>query len=122
MKRKLVQAGGSLAVTLPAEVVHEFKLRKGMEVDVSVHPQTGAVTIRPGVQYFRGRKSDEAVQTARRGDRQEVRRELPRPREVTEYLSVEQVLALHAFQFKRYGGASGLIAIWLRQRIRPRER
>ena len=52
MKRKLVQAGSSLAVTLPAEVVHEFKLKKGMQVDVTVHPQTGAVTIRPGVRYF----------------------------------------------------------------------
>ena len=52
MKRKLVQAGGSLAVTLPAEVVQEFKLRKGMSVDVSIHPQTGAVTIRPGARYF----------------------------------------------------------------------
>ncbi len=52
MKRKLVQAGGSLAVTLPVEVVREFKLKKGAEVDVSVHPQTGAVTIRPGVSYF----------------------------------------------------------------------
>lgn len=56
MKRKLVQAGGSLAVTLPAEVVQEFKLKKGMSVDVSVHPQTGAVTIRPGVQLFEGGK------------------------------------------------------------------
>jgi len=27
---------------------------------------------------------------------------------VTEYLSVDQVLALHSFQFKRYGGAAGL--------------
>jgi death on curing protein len=27
---------------------------------------------------------------------------------VIEYLSIEQVLALHAFQLKRYGGASGL--------------
>jgi antitoxin component of MazEF toxin-antitoxin module len=54
MKRKLVQAGGSLAVTLPAEVVQEFKLGKGMSVDVSVHPQTGAVTIRPGARYFEG--------------------------------------------------------------------
>lgn len=52
MKRKLVQAGSSLAVTLPAEVVKEFKLKKGAEVDVTVHPQTGAVTIRPGVRYF----------------------------------------------------------------------
>jgi antitoxin component of MazEF toxin-antitoxin module len=52
MKRKLVQAGGSLAVTLPAELIHEFKLKKGMAVDVSVHPQTGAVTIRPGVRHF----------------------------------------------------------------------
>jgi antitoxin component of MazEF toxin-antitoxin module len=51
MKRKLVQAGGSLAVTLPAEVVQEFGLEKGMAVDVSVHPRTGAVTIRPGVRY-----------------------------------------------------------------------
>ena len=52
MKRKLVQAGGSLAVTLPAEVVREFKLVKGAEVDVSVHPQTGAVTVRTGVRLF----------------------------------------------------------------------
>jgi len=52
MKRKLVQAGASLAVTLPAEVVQEFKLAKGMTVDVSVHPQTGAVIVRPGVRYF----------------------------------------------------------------------
>jgi antitoxin component of MazEF toxin-antitoxin module len=51
-KRKLVQAGGSLAVTLPVEVVREFKLKKGAEVEVSVHPQTGAVTIRLGVRYF----------------------------------------------------------------------
>jgi antitoxin component of MazEF toxin-antitoxin module len=54
MRRKLVQAGGSLAVTLPAEVVREFELRKGMTVEVSVHPQTGAVTIRPGVRLFEG--------------------------------------------------------------------
>jgi antitoxin component of MazEF toxin-antitoxin module len=56
MKRKLVQAGSSLAVTLPAEVVQEFKLKKGMSVDVSVHPGTGAVTIRPGVRYFENGK------------------------------------------------------------------
>ena len=52
MRRKLVQAGSSLAVTLPVEVVKEFKLRKGAEVEVSVHPRTGAVTIVPGVRYF----------------------------------------------------------------------
>jgi antitoxin component of MazEF toxin-antitoxin module len=52
MRRKLVQAGGSLAVTLPVEVVREFKLKKGAEVEVSVHPQTGSVTIRPGVRYL----------------------------------------------------------------------
>jgi antitoxin component of MazEF toxin-antitoxin module len=47
-----VQAGSSLAVTLPNEVVKEFKLKKGQEVEVSVHPRTGCVTIRPGVRYF----------------------------------------------------------------------
>ena len=52
MTRKLVQAGSSLAVTLPVEVVKEFKLKKGQEVEVSLHPRTGAVTIRPGVLYF----------------------------------------------------------------------
>ncbi len=57
MKRKLVQVGSSLAVTLPAEVVQEFRLEKGMSVDVSVHPQTGAVTIRPGVHYFEAGKA-----------------------------------------------------------------
>ncbi|HLF57083.1 MAG TPA: AbrB/MazE/SpoVT family DNA-binding domain-containing protein [Thermoanaerobaculia bacterium] len=52
MKRKLVQAGNSLAVTLPAEVVQEFQLEKGMTVEVSVHPRTGAVIVRPGVRHF----------------------------------------------------------------------
>lgn len=54
MERKLVQIGGSLAVTLPSEVVKEFRLKKGRPVDVSVHPATGAVTIRPGIKYFEG--------------------------------------------------------------------
>jgi antitoxin component of MazEF toxin-antitoxin module len=48
----LVQIGQSLAVTLPAEVVKEFELQKGESVEVSIHPKTGAVTIRPGVKYF----------------------------------------------------------------------
>jgi antitoxin component of MazEF toxin-antitoxin module len=52
MERKLIQAGTSLAVTLPVEVVKAFKLKKGHTVEVSVHPVTGAVTIRPGVKYF----------------------------------------------------------------------
>ena len=52
MTRKLVQVGNSLAVTLPMEVVKEFKLKKGGQVDVSVHPVSGAVTIRPGIKYF----------------------------------------------------------------------
>jgi antitoxin component of MazEF toxin-antitoxin module len=56
MKRKLVQAGSSLAVTLPADVVQEFRLKKGMAVEVSVHPQTGAVTIRPGAREFQDGK------------------------------------------------------------------
>jgi antitoxin component of MazEF toxin-antitoxin module len=64
MKRKLVQAGGSLAVTLPADIVQEFKLRKGMSVDVSIHPQTGAITVRPGVRYFEGGKVTHAFEKA----------------------------------------------------------
>lgn len=52
MKRRIVQTGGSLAVTLPAEVVEAFNLKKGQEVDVDVHPTTGAVVVRPGVKYF----------------------------------------------------------------------
>jgi antitoxin component of MazEF toxin-antitoxin module len=67
MKRKLVQAGGSLAVTLPAEVVQEFGLEKGMTVDVSVHPQTGAVIVRPGVRYFEGGEVTKRFETLAKG-------------------------------------------------------
>jgi len=56
MTRKLVRIGSSLAVTLPSEVVKEFRLKKGQSVDVSVHPTTGAITIRPGVRYFENGK------------------------------------------------------------------
>ncbi len=52
MKRKLVQAGSSLAVTLPAEIVREFRLTKGQEVDVTIHPVSGAVIVRPGVRLY----------------------------------------------------------------------
>lgn len=52
MKRKLVQTGSSLAVTLPADIVEEFGLKKGQEVDLTLHPTTGAITIRVGVKYF----------------------------------------------------------------------
>lgn len=56
MTRKIVQTGSSLAVTLPREVVDEFKLKKGDEIEVSVHPQTGVITIHPGVLYFENGK------------------------------------------------------------------
>jgi hypothetical protein len=36
------------------EVVQAFGLRKGQEVDVSVDPATGAVTIRAGVAWLDG--------------------------------------------------------------------
>jgi putative addiction module antidote len=52
MTRKIVQTGSSLAVTLPKDVVDQFKLKKGDEVDVSVHPQTGAIVVRTAVRYF----------------------------------------------------------------------
>jgi antitoxin component of MazEF toxin-antitoxin module len=64
MSRKLVQVGSSLAVTLPADVVKEFKLRKGQEVDVSVHPVSGAVTIRPGIKEFEGGRVTRRFRTA----------------------------------------------------------
>jgi antitoxin component of MazEF toxin-antitoxin module len=54
MTRKIVQTGSSLAVTLPHEVVAQFKLKKGDEVEVSVHPQTGAIVVRTGVSYVDG--------------------------------------------------------------------
>ncbi len=56
MTRKIVQTGSSLAVTLPREVTDAFKLKKGDEVEVSVHPQTGVITIRPGILYAEGGK------------------------------------------------------------------
>jgi antitoxin component of MazEF toxin-antitoxin module len=56
MRRKIVQTGTSLAVTLPVEVVEAFKLKKGQEVDVSVHPTTGAVILRFEGKYFEGGK------------------------------------------------------------------
>ena len=64
MKRKLVQAGGSLAVTLPAEIVQEYGLEKGMTVDVTVHPRSGAVIVRPGVKYVEGGEVTKAFERA----------------------------------------------------------
>lgn len=52
MKRSLVQTGSSLAVTLPIEVVQAFNLKKGQEIELSIHPLSGAITIRPGVAFL----------------------------------------------------------------------
>jgi antitoxin component of MazEF toxin-antitoxin module len=56
MTRKIVKTGSSLAVTLPKEVVDLFKLKAGDEVELSVHPQTGAVIVRTGIRYLEGGK------------------------------------------------------------------
>ncbi len=50
-------------MTLPAEIVKEFKLKKGMSVDVTIHPQTRAVTIRPGVKLFEEGKVTKRFET-----------------------------------------------------------
>jgi antitoxin component of MazEF toxin-antitoxin module len=39
-------------VTLPREVVAEFGIQAGDEVEVSIHPRTAAIVIRPGVKEF----------------------------------------------------------------------
>jgi antitoxin component of MazEF toxin-antitoxin module len=57
MDRKLVKIGRSLAVTLPSEVVKEFNLKKGQAVEISVHPATVAVTVRPGMKFFEDGKA-----------------------------------------------------------------
>ena len=49
-----MKTGSSLAVTLPAEIVDSFGLEKGQDVDLSIHPATGAITIRLGVREFEG--------------------------------------------------------------------
>ena len=108
MTRKLVQAGSSLAVTLPAEVVKQFKLKKGAEVEVSVHPQTGAVTIRPGVLYFEGGKVTPRFAKLAEALLERRSRAYQRTREVTVYLALEQVLELHRLEIRRFGGSAGL--------------
>lgn len=66
MTRKIVQTGSSLAVTLPKEVVEQFKLKKGDAVDVSVHPRTGAIVVRTGVRFIEGGKVTAALNTRAR--------------------------------------------------------
>ena len=95
MRRKLVQAGSSLAVTLPVEVVKEFKLKKGAEVDVSVHPQTGAVTIRPGVRYFEDGKVTPRFAKLAEAVVERYARARSASSRSDDYLSLEQVLDLH---------------------------
>jgi hypothetical protein len=36
------------------EVVQAFGLKKGQEVELSVHPLSGAITIRPGIAFLDG--------------------------------------------------------------------
>ena len=67
MTRKIVKTGSSLAVTLPREVVDQFKLKKGDEVEVSVHPRTGAIIVRTGVRFVElGRVSKRFTEAAER--------------------------------------------------------
>ena len=95
MKRSIVQTGSSLAVTLPMEVVQAFGLQKGQEVEVAVHPQTGAITIRPGVAYVDGGADHGPIPGAGRRGPRASRRPAAADAPMTRYLSVEQVLSLH---------------------------
>lgn len=52
MTRKLVRVGNSIAVTLPHELVKEFALQAGMEVDATVDPRDGSFVVRTGVKFF----------------------------------------------------------------------
>ncbi len=52
MTRKLIRVGNSNAVTLPDELVKEFVLQAGMEVDASVDPRDGGLVVRMGVRFF----------------------------------------------------------------------
>lgn len=51
MPRKIIQTGTSLAVTLPKDIVDQLRLKKGDEVEVTAHPVTGTITVRPPVRY-----------------------------------------------------------------------
>ena len=57
MKRKLVRVGNSLAITLPHDLVKEFALRAGMEVDATVDPRDGTFVVRTGVKFFEAGKA-----------------------------------------------------------------
>ena len=46
-----------MAVTLPREVVDRFKLKKGDPVEVSVHPQSGAIVVQTAVRYVENGKA-----------------------------------------------------------------
>ena len=52
MKKKIVRVGNSLAVTLPRELVEQFKLKAGMEVEASINPRNGRLVVDAGVPYF----------------------------------------------------------------------
>ena len=52
MTRKLVRVGNSIAVTLPHELVKEFALRAGMEVEAAIDPRDGSFVVRTGVKFF----------------------------------------------------------------------
>lgn len=45
MKRKIVDTGSCLAVTLPADIVEELGLKTGDEVEVNLHPVTKVISI-----------------------------------------------------------------------------
>ena len=57
MKRKLVRVGNSLAITLPHDLVKEFALRAGLEVDATVDPRDGTFVVRTGVKFFEAGKA-----------------------------------------------------------------
>lgn len=45
MKQPVVKVGESLAVLLPADVVQNWKLRAGGEIELATHPDRTSVTV-----------------------------------------------------------------------------
>lgn len=101
MKRKLVQVGNSLAVTLPHDLVEELALQPGMEVDAAVDPRDGSFIVRAGVRYFeageasaRFRKMVDSLSGSGVSSTN-VSLTTTATRLMVEYLSEKQVMVLH---------------------------
>jgi len=104
MTKRLTRSGNSLALVIDRPLLEALDIDADTELELSTDGDVLVVT------PLRDPKAKAPGRGAHRRSPRAVRRRVPTPRRLTEplFLTLDEVLTIHADQIRRYGGRTGL--------------